>query len=74
MHRYGCRAEIMLGRLAFFELKPGNEASTNGSRGVLHESEGLKKIDSLFNLIAIKTGSDSTTLLPCRSITQPLAR
>ena len=62
------------GALLFFGLKVGNDASTNGFRGVFYESEGLKKIDSLFDLIAIKTGTDSTILLPCRSITQPFAR
>ena len=40
----------MLGRaLLFLGLKVGNDASTNGFRGVLHESEGLKKTDYLFD-------------------------
>ena len=66
----------MLGRaLLFFGLKVGNDASTNGFRGVFHESEGLKKIDLPFDLsIAIKTGTDGSILLPCWSITQPFER
>jgi len=48
---------VLGGALLFFGLKVGNDASTNGFRGVFYESEGLKKIDSLFNLIAIKTGT-----------------
>jgi len=32
---------------AFFGQKPGNEASTNGFRGVLHEAEGPLKTSFL---------------------------
>ena len=52
MHYAPIRAAAleMCGRaLLFFGLKGGNDASTNGFRGVLHESEGLKKIDLPFD-------------------------
>ena len=48
MHRNAAALEILLGpALLFFGQKPGNEASTNGFRGVLHEAEGPLKTSFL---------------------------
>ena len=61
MHRNAAALEILLGPALLFLEKTSAPTSTNCSRGVLPESEGLlNNLLTLDALIAIKTGSDSS--------------